>query len=170
VNLTGVDISDDTLRQNIFNWLLLSLPKPNLLLFHRVHSFLNKVALHSKRNKMTLENLATIMAPSLFRVHGNPYSMVRSNTIRKHRDQIVEQKHRCSQAEKTLLYMLQSKFVSEIPFQALPILCYQGKECTDCALVWGRGVESLREFPPPHNDMNTMGIEYALVKSELKVN
>ncbi|XP_053168763.1 protein FAM13A-like [Hemicordylus capensis] len=53
-------------------WLLSSLPKAHSSLFHYLIRFLVKVASYSDVNHMTLENLAIVFGPTLFRIPCSP--------------------------------------------------------------------------------------------------
>uniref|UniRef100_A0A670ICY7 Rho-GAP domain-containing protein n=1 Tax=Podarcis muralis TaxID=64176 RepID=A0A670ICY7_PODMU len=57
--------------------LLSSLPKAHYSLFHFLIRFLVKVAAHSDENHMTMENLANVFGPTLFR----PPLMLQSNDM-----------------------------------------------------------------------------------------
>ncbi|XP_028585157.2 protein FAM13A-like [Podarcis muralis] len=52
--------------------LLSSLPKAHYSLFHFLIRFLVKVAAHSDENHMTMENLANVFGPTLFRIPCSP--------------------------------------------------------------------------------------------------
>ncbi|XP_060098624.1 protein FAM13A-like [Heteronotia binoei] len=52
--------------------LLSDLPKAHYHLFHYLVTFLTKVSLHSDVNLMTLENLAIVFGPTLFRIPCGP--------------------------------------------------------------------------------------------------